>query len=112
MGDYGNAMECLEHAMIIESERGDDSTVMTYAAMGDVLVAQEGREKEAILMFQQSCGLFEEGNLSEERMRLFLKLGQAYTKIEAWDDASHLWRKAYRLQTPLKMKGLVINRKA
>jgi len=45
--------------------------------VGDVLVGQEGREKEAILMFQKLVGLFEEGNASEELIRIFLKLGQA-----------------------------------
>jgi len=37
-------------------------------------------------MFQKCVGLFEEGNASDI-MRVFLKLGQAYTTIEAWDDA-------------------------
>ena len=55
--------------------------------MGDVLVAQEGREKEAILMFQKCVGLFERGSLSESLMGLFLKIGKAYTTIGAWDDA-------------------------
>ena len=87
MGDYDNAMVCLEQALVIQSERGDDRIGMTYTAMGDVLVAQEGREKEAILMFQKSVGLFEEGNVSEALIRLFLKLGNAYRSIGAWDDA-------------------------
>jgi len=65
---------------------GDGSIGMTYTAMGDVLVAQEGRKKEAILMFQKCVGLFK-GNLPEALIRVFLKLGQAYTNIQAWDDA-------------------------
>ena len=87
MSDYGSAMAYLEQALVIESELGDDRIGMTYTAMGDVLVAQEGREKEAILMFQKSVGLFEEGNDSEALIRLFLKLGNAYRSIGAWDDA-------------------------
>jgi len=68
------AMAYLEHAMVIESEGGGDGIGMMYCAMGDVLVAQEGREKEAILMFQKCCGLFEEGNAA--LVDVFLKLGQ------------------------------------
>jgi len=86
-GEYGNAMAYLEQALLIESERGDDKIGVIYCAMGDVLVAQEGREKEGILMFQKCAELFEEGDTSEERIWALLKLGHAYTTIEAWDDA-------------------------
>jgi len=84
MGDYDNAMACLEQALVNRSELRVHRIRLVYIAMGDVLVAQEGCEKDAILMFQQCCGLFEEGN--EARVEVFLKLGQAYTNIEAWDD--------------------------
>jgi len=87
MGDYRKAMACLEQALVIDSERGDYRIGMTCTAMGDVLVAQEGREKEAILMFQKCVGLFEEGNASDKLMKVFLKLGNAYRSIRAWDDA-------------------------
>jgi len=56
MGDYGNAMTYMEQALVIESERGEDS-IRTYSAMGDVLAAQEGLEEEAILMFLKCIGL-------------------------------------------------------
>ena len=46
MGDYDNAMAYLEQAMVIESEGGDDCIGLIYCAMGDVLVAQEGREEK------------------------------------------------------------------
>jgi len=85
MGDNDNAMACLEQALVNRSELGVHRILMAYTAMGDVLVAQEGCEKDAILMFQKCCGLFEEGN--EALVEVFLRLGQAYTKIEAWDDA-------------------------
>ena len=57
MGDYGNGMAYLEQALVIESERGDARIALIYSAMGDVLLDQEGREKEAILMYQKcvSC---------------------------------------------------------
>ena len=87
MGDYGNAMTYLEQALVIQSEWGDDRKRKTYTAMGDVLVAQEGREKEGILMFQKCVGLLEEGNALEKLVGLYLNLGQAYTTIRAWDDA-------------------------
>jgi len=38
-------------------------------------------------VINRSLGLFEEGNTSEALIWLFLKLGQAYTQIKAWDDA-------------------------
>jgi len=87
LGDYGNAMTCLEQALVIESEQGDDRKIMIFCAMGDVLVAQEGREKEGILMFQKCVELFQEGKQSKGLIEVFLKLGQAYRSIEAWDDA-------------------------
>jgi len=92
MGDYGNAMACFEQALVIDSERGGDRgggdrIGRAYSCMGDMLEAQEGREKEAIVMFQKSVGYFDEGNTSEKRIRVFLKLGQAYTTIGAWDEA-------------------------
>ena len=85
MGEYDNAMAYFGQALVIDTERGDDSIGMTYFYMGTVLVAQGGREKEAILMFQKCVGLFQKGNVTI--MQSFLKLGQAYTKIEAWDEA-------------------------
>jgi len=87
MGEYDNAMAYLEQSLAIESEREDDGIGLTYGTMGDLLVVQEGREKEAILMFQKFIGLFEEGNTSEELIRVFVKLGKAFTKNRAWDDA-------------------------
>jgi len=87
MGDHDNAMAYLEQALLIESERGDHKIGMTYCFMGEVLVAQEGREKEAILMLQKCVGLFEEGNQSKTLMGVFIKLGQAYKQIKAWDEA-------------------------
>jgi len=57
--------------------------------MGAVLVAQEGRENEAILMFQKCIGLFEEGDDSEGLKQVFLTLGQAYRSIEAIDCRLH-----------------------
>jgi len=87
MGDYDNAMTYLEQALVIASEWGDDEYRLgtIYSAMGDVLVAQEGREKEGLLMFQKCVGFFEEG--SEGLARVFFKTGQAYRLIGAWDDA-------------------------
>jgi len=87
MGDYGRAMECLEQALVIEYELGRDRIGKTIGTMGDVLVAQEGREKEAILMIQKCVQLFQEEGNASDIMRVFLKLGKAYTTIEAWDDA-------------------------
>ena len=56
MGDDGNAMTYLDQTLVIESEGGDDRERMTYCSMGAMLVAQEGRKNEAILMFQNMLG--------------------------------------------------------
>jgi len=85
VGDYGKAMAYLEEALVIESERGDDRKGLTYTAMGDVLVAQEGREKEGILIYQKCVGFLEGGNKSEVLIEVILKLGQACKLIKAWD---------------------------
>jgi len=88
-GEYVNAMAHLEQAVVIASGLGGYSLAITYNTMGDLLVAQEGREKEAILMFQKCCGLLEEElNASPKTLiPAFLKLGNAYRSIGAWDDA-------------------------
>ena len=88
MGDYGSAMAYSEQALSVQSERGGTSKILNYCcSMGDVLVAQEGREKDAIVMFQKGVGSLEEGNASRALMQVFLQLGQAYRSIGAWDDA-------------------------
>ena len=103
-------MAYLEQSLVIESEREDDGIGLRYCTMGDLLVVQEGREKETLLMvFQTFIGLFEEGNTSEELIRVLVKLGKAFTKIRAWDDAIASLEKGYRLQTPLKMKNVAIH---
>jgi len=106
MGDYGNAMAYLEQALLTGSEWGDNFIGMTYTAMGDVLVAQDGREKEGILMFQKCCGLFEEGNTSEACTRVFLKLGQAYRSIGAWDDAIASLEKCIQITESIEDESL------
>jgi len=109
MGDYGNAMAYLEQALVIG---GDDRIGMMHTAMGDVLVAQEGREKEAILMFQKRVGwIEEEGRQGRQCIRrAYTDVRQTHTrKLGLGMTRSWLWRKVYRLQNRLKMKRLVIN---
>jgi len=55
--------------------------------MGDVLLAQDGLEKEAIEMLQKARAIFETCDDPESLSRLLCKLGEAFTRIEAWDDA-------------------------
>ena len=95
MSDYDKAMAYLEQALVIA--RQGERIGMTYTAMGDVLVAQEGREKEGILMFQTCVGLLEEGNQSKALIEVILKLGRAYTQIEAWDDAIATLEKGFSI---------------
>jgi len=95
MGDYDTVMEYFEQDLAIQSEMMGDRfglrVGMTYIGMGEVLVAQEGREKEAIKMYQHACVIFSErevGNAEQEELsKTFLKIGKAYMAIEAWDDA-------------------------
>ena len=97
MGDFGNAVAYLEQSLLLESKRGGDRILVAYGRLGDVLALQQGREKEAILMFQNCAGLLEEGmegNDSDALIRVFLKLGQAYRSIGAWDDSIASLKKA------------------
>jgi len=88
IGEFGIAMECLEQGLEICSEMGKRyGQARGYAYMGDLLVAQDGREKEAIEMFQKACGILEEGDHPATLSMTFCKLGQAYSGIGAWDDA-------------------------
>jgi len=80
--------------------------------MGDVLVAQEGREKEAILIFQKCVGLFEEGNASDALARVLVKLGQAYRSIGAWDDAIAYLEKGLSLTESIEDERLSNESKA
>ena len=68
---------------------------MTYCAIGD------GREKEGIVMFQKCVGLFEEGN-ALDLTRVFLKLGQAFMAIQAWDDAIAYLEKSISIADSIK----------
>jgi len=68
---------------------------VTYCAIGD------GREKEGIVMFQKCVGLFEEGN-ALDLTRVFLKLGQAFMAIQAWDDAIAYLEKSISIADSIK----------
>jgi len=81
-------MAYLERCLAIMTKLGDRSRqAITYASMGSVLLDQDGCEQKAIEMCQKACGMFEEGNAPEFLSTVFLKLGQAYRAIGAWDDA-------------------------
>ena len=73
--------------------------------MEAVLVAQEGRETEGILMYQKCIRLFEEGK-SSDLMRVFVKLGQAYTTIGTWDDAIAYLEKGLALTESIEDESL------
>jgi len=112
IGDYGNAMEYLEQSLALDFERGADGRG-TYCAMGDVLVAQEGREKEAILMFLKCVGLLEDNNTPSDFLgRVFEKLGNACTKIKAWDDAIAYLEKGLSIAESIEDEGLGFELKA
>jgi len=96
LGEYENAMEFLKEALAIANMNGwCFFQASAFSSMGDVLVAQGGREQEAIEMYQQACGNLTEtdSNLSEidtEKSLLstiLCKLGELHKDIGAWDDA-------------------------
>jgi len=63
MGDYDKAMEYLEQGLIPLSETGYIvGQGRVYYIMGDVLLAQDGREKEAIEILQKASGILETCN--------------------------------------------------
>ena len=53
-------MKYFEHSLANASTRGDIlEQGVSHTCIADVLVAQEGREKEAIKMYQKSGAIFE-----------------------------------------------------
>ena len=58
-----------------------------HFAMGGVLLAQGGHEKEAIEIFQKALRISETSYDPKSLSWTFCKLGEAFRGIEAWDDA-------------------------
>jgi len=86
--DYDKAMEYLEQGLVPLSDTGDiPGQGRAYSYMGDVLLAQDGREQEAIEMLQKANGILEPRNDPEAMSLVLCKLGEAYMRIEAWDNA-------------------------
>jgi len=55
-------MKYFEHSLANASTRGDIlEQGVSHTCIADVLVAQEGREKEAIKMYQKAGAIFESG---------------------------------------------------
>jgi len=87
-GDYEKAMEYLEQGLLPLSELGailEQGRV--YSAMGVVLLAQDGREKETIEILQKAHAILESCNDPEATSFVLCKLGEAFRGIEAWDDS-------------------------
>jgi len=60
VGDYDKAMKYLELELVALSELGFIvEQGRNHSCMGDVLLAQDGHEKEAIEMFQKASGILE-----------------------------------------------------
>jgi len=73
--------------------------------MGDALLAQDGREQEAVEMFQKAYGILETCDDPEGLSWTLCKLGKAFTRIEARDDAITALEESSRLQHPLNKRG-------
>jgi len=88
LGDYDKAMEYLDQGLVPLSELGDIfEQGRVYYVMGDVLLAQGGREKEAIEMLQKAYGILETCNHPDGLSQILCQLGEAFRGIEAWDDS-------------------------
>jgi len=74
---------------------------MVYSVMGDVLVAQEGREKESISMFQNACEFF-----TDDNSWMFVKLGQTCRSIGASDVAIAYLDKSISIVDPIEDERL------
>jgi tetratricopeptide (TPR) repeat protein len=86
--DCDKAMEWLEQGLVPLSDTGDIvGQGRIYYVMGVVLLAQDGREQEAIEMLQKANGILETCDDPEGMSFILCKLGEAYTRIVAWDDA-------------------------
>ena len=87
MGDYNKAMEYLEQELVPLSDTGDIPWQgRVYSAMGVVLLEQDGRGQEAIEMLRQAYGILETCDFPEGLSWILCTLGEAYTRIEAWDE--------------------------
>ena len=59
LGEFGIAVAYLEQQLVIVSEMGDSFQARAYGTMGDVLLAHNGHEMEAIEVYQKACGFLE-----------------------------------------------------
>ena len=110
MGNYDKAMEFLEQGLVPLSDTGNIlGQGRFYYVMGEVLLDQNGRAQEAIEMLQHAYGILETCDDPEGPSLTLGTLGEAYTRIEARDDAIIALRKASRFQYPwnLKSNGIV-----
>jgi len=108
MGEFGIAMDYFEQALAIACQLGDRNNLgMTYADMGDLFLAQAGREMEAIEMFQKACRTLKEGSDAASLSQTFRPLGEAYTKIEAWDDAIASLEKSISIAESIEEESIV-----
>jgi len=106
VGDYEKAMKYLERELVALSELGNIfGQGRAYSVMGDVLLAQDGREKEAIEMFQKASGILETCGDPEGMGRVLCNLGEAYTRIEAWDDAIAALEKSISISASIEFEG-------
>jgi len=92
MGDYEKAMMYFELRLLARSDYlkralGRNDLGKAYSCVGGVLLAQDGREQEAIEMFQKASGILETCDEPEELSWTLCKLGKSFRGIEAWDDA-------------------------
>ena len=88
VGDFEKATEYLDQELVALSKLGDIfGQGRVCSVMGDVLLAQDGREKEAIEMFRKASGILETCDDPEGLSQVLCQLGEAYTRIEAWNDA-------------------------
>jgi len=105
MGNYDKAMEFLEQGLVPLSETGDIvGQGRVYSCMGEVLLAQDGREQEAIEIFLKAYGILETCDGPKSLGWILCKLGEAFRAIEAWDDAITALEKSISISAYIELE--------
>jgi len=105
LGNYEKGMEYLEQGLVALSELGNIyGQGRVCSNMGHVLLSQDGREKEAIEMLQKSYGILETCDYPEGLSWILCKIGEAFRRIEAWDDAITALKKSISISASIELE--------
>jgi len=106
LGEFGIAVGYLEQQLAIVSDMGDSvAEARAHFAMGNVLLAQGGREKEAIQMLQKARGISETSDDKKSLSWTLCKLGEAFRGIEAWDESIAALENSILIAESIEVEG-------